>query len=198
MGHHAWWAVPTLRATLNSTFAIARRAGKLLIMSRSPITDADREEVAEFIERHWHSRLVVNRGRSYYPHEEPGFLARRDGQLVGVLTYHIHDDGAMELLTLNSTLEGAGIGFALMLDVIHKARQLGCPRIGLATTNDNLHAIGFYQRLGFHMTEIRRGAVDAARKIKPQIPMTGERGVPMHDEVIMELELKPFLDPESP
>ena len=172
-------------------------AGKLLFMSRSPITDADREEVAGFVERHWHSRLVVNRGQRYYPHQEPGFLARRDGQLVGLLTYHIHGDGAMELLTLNSTLEGAGIGFALMLDAIHKARQLGCPRMLLATTNDNLHAIGFYQRLGFHMTEIRRGAVDEARKIKPQIPMTGERSVPMHDEVIMELELKPFLDKES-
>lgn len=163
-------------------------------MSRGPITDTDRAEVTAFIERHWHSRIVVNQGRTYYPDQESGFVARREGQIVGLLTYHVHGDRTMELLTLNSTLEGAGIGFALMLDAIHTARHMGCPRIVLATTNDNLHAIGFYQRLGFAMTEIRRGAVDAARSIKPQIPALGERNVPMHDEVIMELELKPFID----
>ena len=44
------------------------------------------------------------------------------------------------------------------------------------------------------MTAINLGAVDAARKIKPAIPECGERGIPIHDEIVMELPVKPYLD----
>ncbi len=162
-------------------------------MARSEVRDSDRQELAEFIERHWHSKLVMSRGRAFYPHQEEGFVERRDGKIVGVLSYRV-DEGGMEILTLNSTLEGQGIGSSLMLDTIEKARQLGCRQIWLTTTNDLLRAIGFYQRLGFRMTAINLGAVDEARKTKPQIPMVGERGVPIHDEIVMELKLEPYLD----
>lgn len=155
--------------------------------------DSDREEVAKFIERHWHSKLVMSRGRSSYPHKERGFIERRRSVIVGLLTYRIDDDG-MELLTLNSTLEGHGIGSSLMLDAIERARKEKCERIWLATTNDNLRAIGFYQRLGFRMVELNLGVVDEARKVKPQIPEVGERGVPIHDEIVMELLIEPYLE----
>ncbi len=161
-------------------------------MARSPITDGDREEVAQFIERHWHSKRVMSRGREFYPHLGEGLIERRDGQIVGLLTFHIDADG-VELLTLNSVLEGQGIGSALMLDVISVAREKECDRIWLTTTNDNLRAIGFYQRLGFRMTAIHVGVVDEARKIKPEIPLVGERGVEIHDEVVMDLTIEPYL-----
>ena len=38
------------------------------------------------------------------------------------------------------------------------------------------------------------GVVDEARKIKPEIPETGERGIPIHDEIVMELTIRPYLD----
>jgi L-amino acid N-acyltransferase YncA len=100
----------------------------------------------------------------------------------------------MEVLTLNSTLEGAGIGSSLMLNAIEGARKYGCRKIWLTTTNDRLRIIDFYQRLGFRMTAINLGVVDEARKVKPQIPVVGERGVPIHDEVVMELAIEPYLD----
>ena len=162
-------------------------------MSRTEIQDADRGEVAEFIERHWGSKISMSHGMAFYPHKEHGFVERRDGVIVGLLTYHIDKQG-MEVLTLNSTLEGAGIGSSLMLNAIEAARQKSCRKIWLATTNDRLRVIDFYQRLGFRMTAINLGVVDEARKVKPQIPLVGERGVPVHDEVIMELAIEPYLD----
>ena len=135
----------------------------------------------------------MSHGKAFYPHQEQGFVERRDGAIVGLLTYHLDSDG-MEVLTLNSTLEGAGIGSSLMLNAIETARQRGCRKIWLATTNDRLRVIDFYQRLGFRMTVINLGVVDEARKIKPQIPIVGERGVPVHDEVVMELAIEPYLD----
>ena len=162
-------------------------------MARREVQDPDREEVAEFIEQHWYSRLVMSRGRSFYPHQEEGFIERRDGRIVGLLTYHIDEEG-MEILTLNSMLEGQGIGSSLMLNAIEKARALRCNRIWLTTTNDNLRAIGFYQRLGFRMVMVNVSAVDEARKVKPQIPEVGERGIPIHDEIVMDLTVEPYLE----
>lgn len=155
--------------------------------------DGDRLEVGEFIERHWGSRIVMSRGRAFHPEKEGGFLERRDGKIAGLLTYHIDDQG-MEILTLNSVLEGEGIGSSLMLNAIESARKNGCDRIWLTTTNDRLRIIDFYQRLGFRMTAINLGVVDEARKVKPQIPLVGERGVPIHDEIVMELPIEPYLD----
>ena len=165
-------------------------------MARSEITDADREEVALFVERHWCSRMVISGGRPFYPDQEQGFIERHDGEIVGLLTYRIDDDG-MGLLTLNSDLEGQGIGSSLILDAIEKARREQCKRIWLTSTNDNLRAIAFYQRLGFRMTAINVGAVDRARKLKPQIPETGERGIPIHDEIVVELKIEPYLGPDG-
>lgn len=162
-------------------------------MGRKEIEDADREEVAQFIEEHWHSRMIMSRGRSFYPHQERGFIERRDDKIVGLLTYRTDED-AMEMLTLNSTLEGKGIGSALILSAIEKARQEGLQRVWLTTTNDAMRAIGLYQRLGFRLTEVNVGAVDEARKAKPQIPEVGERGIPIHDEIVMEVKIKPYLD----
>ena len=163
------------------------------IVSRTEIQDADRKEIADFVERHWYSTVVVNRGRRFYPHEEQGFVERRDGEIVGLLTNHL-EGRLMEILTLNSTLARTGIGSSLMLSAIETARKRGCTRVVLATTNDNLRAIGFYQRLGFRMVAINVGAVDEARKMKPQIPKLGERDVPIRDEIIMELPIEPYLD----
>lgn len=134
----------------------------------------------------------MSRGQKFFPHKEKGFIERRDNEMVGLLTYHVEDKN-MEILTLNSVLEGQGIGSSLMLSAIETARRLGYTQIALTTTNDNLRAIGFYQRLGFRLTAVNLGVVDEARKAKPEIPKTGDRGIPIHDEIVMQLELKPYL-----
>jgi hypothetical protein len=57
------------------------------------------------------------------------------------------------------------------------------------TTNDNLDAIRFYQRRGMRLVAVHRGAVDEARRIKPSIPLIGEHGIPIHDELEFEIAL---------
>lgn len=157
------------------------------------MTDEDRPDVAAFIKRFWRSTRIMSHGESFYPHEEDALIERRNDQIIGLLTFRF-DGKEMELLTLNATLEGHGIGTTLILAAIDLAREQARERVWLTTTNDNLHAIGFYQRLGFRMSAIHVGAVDEARKVKPEIPLTGERGIPIHDEIVMELMIKPYLD----
>jgi hypothetical protein len=58
------------------------------------------------------------------------------------------------------------------------------------TTNDNLGALAFYQRLGFRLSALRPGAVDEARAtLKPEIPATGEEGLPLRDELELSFPL---------
>ncbi len=156
--------------------------------------DNDREQVAMFIEGHWFGRDVIAHGQRFFPHEEEGFIERRDNKIVGLLTFRVNGHG-MEILTVNSTLEGMGIGTSLMLSAIDEARKRGCDKVSLATTNDNIKGLRFYQRIGFRITKVNVGGIDTARKLKPNIPKKGDDEIAIHDEIIMELPLKPYLDP---
>jgi hypothetical protein len=66
-------------------------------------------------------------------------------------------------------------------------------RISLEIPHDRVYepyALRFYQRRGFVLSALRPGAVDQARKqLKPQISTVGEFGIPLRDEI--ELELRP-------
>jgi ADP-ribose pyrophosphatase YjhB (NUDIX family) len=54
-----------------------------------------------------------------------------------------------------------------------------------------LEALGFYERRGFRIVGVHRGAVDRARLLKSSIPVVAENGIELHDEVELELELAP-------
>ncbi len=65
----------------------------------------------------------------------------------------------------------------------------GCDSIEvwLITTDANLHALRFYQRRGLVLAALHRNAVEAARRIKPEIPLIGNDGIPIRDELELEL-----------
>jgi ribosomal protein S18 acetylase RimI-like enzyme len=69
------------------------------------------------------------------------------------------------------------------------AREHGCVRLWLVTTNDNLGALRFYQRRGFRLTALRPDALGAARRLKPEIPLVGDFGIPLRDELELEKPL---------
>jgi GNAT superfamily N-acetyltransferase len=73
--------------------------------------------------------------------------------------------------------------------VAESARAAGCRRLWLITTNDNLPALRFYQKRGFVLVRLHRGAVAGSRRLKPEIPLTGSEGIPIRDELELELEL---------
>ena len=87
-------------------------------------------------------------------------------------------------------MESCGIGSGLVEEIKSVAEKGGCHRIWLITTNDNVRAIRFWQRQGFSLVAVHRNAILESRKIKPDIPETGENGIPIRDEIEMELMLK--------
>ncbi|HEY7293618.1 MAG TPA: GNAT family N-acetyltransferase [Dehalococcoidia bacterium] len=153
-----------------------------------PIEADDRERIDALITRWWGAPVVVSRGQTHRPAELEGYLAEARGELAGLVTLYREGDEC-EVVTLNSEEPGSGLGAALMHAAIEHARARGCRRLWLITTNDNTHALRFYQRLGMRISAVRIGAVDEARRQKPEIPLTGHGGIPIHDEIELAAEL---------
>jgi GNAT superfamily N-acetyltransferase len=95
-----------------------------------------------------------------------------------------------EIISLDSLEEGKGIGSALLQEVESAAILNKCERVKLITTNDNLLALKFYQKRGFDLVKIHKNAVQRAREIKPSIPLIGNDGIPLKDEIELEKEFR--------
>jgi ribosomal protein S18 acetylase RimI-like enzyme len=153
-----------------------------------PLEVSDRNWVAAFLDDQWGSTKVVSRGYAYYAHLLPGFVAEMDGEHVGLVTYRVEGENC-EITTLDSMKPGMGIGTALIDTVKEAVIEMGCKRLWLITTNDNMHALRFYQKLGFELVAVHRNALQESRKLKPQIPLVGIDGIPLRDEIELELRL---------
>jgi ribosomal protein S18 acetylase RimI-like enzyme len=152
-----------------------------------PLGEADRGWTTRRLRDLW-GEGVVSRGRLLDATVLPGFVAERDGEPAGLLTYRI-DGGDCEVVTINAFPRGAGAGTALMEAVAAAARDAGCRRVWLITTNDNLRALRFYQRRGFRLAALHRDALARSRELKPSIPEVGLDRIPLRDELELELTL---------
>jgi ribosomal protein S18 acetylase RimI-like enzyme len=147
------------------------------------LTQNDLLRLQDFWTKQWgDSFIVVHREIVRYD-EVDGFVY---DDWSGVITFMIKGDEC-EITSLDSLREGKGIGTALINEVLQEAQEKKCRRIFLITTNDNLHALGFYQRRGFELVAVHRGAVNESRKIKPTIPLIGANGISLRDEIELEM-----------
>jgi DNA-3-methyladenine glycosylase I len=150
-----------------------------------PLTQADRSWVINFIDEHWGADLVIVHGKIFIPSTLPGFVAERGGSQVGLVTYLL-SGSECEIVTLDSLIENHGVGTALLEAVEAAAGENGASRLWLVTTNNNLEALGFYQRRGFRIAEIRKGAVAQAHTLNPNTPQMAESLMPIFDELELE------------
>jgi GNAT superfamily N-acetyltransferase len=146
------------------------------------VTESDQPTVEWLTTQLWGAPEVVVHDGVFYPAALPGFIAERAGRIAGLLTYDVRP-GALEIVTINAIDPHNGIGTMLIEAIRAEAKRRGCHEITLTTTNDNLGALRFYQRRGFRLASLRPGAVDRSRVRKPEIPHTGDYGIPLHDEI---------------
>jgi GNAT superfamily N-acetyltransferase len=151
----------------------------------------DQAAAQAFLARHGSLR-VARLGELVHPLDHPALVAETGGgQLLGMLTYVPGQDWQQcEILTLHTDEQWRGAGTALIEMAGQLARRQGCSRLWVITTNDNVDALRFYQRRGFCLVRVHRGAVDRSRTtLKPEIPPAGAYGIPLRDEI--ELERQP-------
>ena len=135
----------------------------------------------------WGSTRMASRGRLLEIPHLPGFVAERDREWLGYVAWR-SEDAELEVAVLASLVPRVDAGSALLARCVAQAQALGCGRVWLVTTNDNTDALRFYQSRGFRMVALHPGAVDAARRrLKPEIPERGAHGIPIRDELELEL-----------
>jgi GNAT superfamily N-acetyltransferase len=146
-------------------------------------TAADQDWIDALLKERWGSALIVVHGATFDAGTLPALVA---GEREGLATY---DPGRGELVTLDALALHRGVGTALVEALATLLRDAGHAALRVTTTNDNLDALRFYQRRGFAIVAVRRGAVDEARKLKPTIPILGDHGIPLRDELELERAL---------
>lgn len=152
------------------------------------LTAEDKPWVSRVLVQYWGSTVQITRGKSYQADELPGVVAVRDGAEVGLLTYSVDGD-EFEIVTHNAMAGHGGIGSCLLDAARNKARELGCKRLWLITTNDNTAALRFYQRRNFDLVALYRNAVAESRKLKQEIPNAGFDGIVIRHELELEYML---------
>jgi len=149
---------------------------------------SDHHWVERLLRQLWHSTRIVSRGRIHHADQLPGFIALREDKRLGLVTYYLTNNEC-EIVTLNSLVEGIGIGSALVAAVRNAALFSKCRRLWLVTTNDNMAALDFYQKRGFSLVAVHRNSLEQSRRLKPEIPIVGIDGIPLRDEIELELSL---------
>ncbi|HJQ13546.1 MAG TPA: GNAT family N-acetyltransferase [Anaerolineales bacterium] len=155
------------------------------------LTKKDLPRLRQFWIERWGGEEMISRGNIYRPEQLEGFVVEEQdrAEWIGLLTFFIKD-GECEVTSLDSLREKQGIGSKLIEQAIEEARARKCKRLFLITTNDNLNALGFYQKRGFEIVYVYRGAVNTSRRLKPGIPLVGYNNIPLRDEIELEIQLK--------
>jgi ribosomal protein S18 acetylase RimI-like enzyme len=150
----------------------------------------DRAAVDAIHEREWGGPYAVAHDTRFDLRSLPTLVAvdGADGPVFGALAWRVDADG-LEVVSIAAAVPGRGVGRALLSAAVALARKHAAHRVWLITTNDNLRALRFYQLSGMRIVAVDRSAVARARAIKPSIPTVGADGIPLHDELVLELRL---------
>ena len=152
---------------------------------------ASEAEVVSFLKEHWGSINIVSRRKVTNASQLPRVLAHdENGKLIGLATYNIDKSlKTCELVSIDAAAPGQGIGSRLLAGVETDAKEAGCTKVWLITTNDNLEAAACYTKNGYRLMAVHLNALDKSRLLKPQIPKIGHHGLPLQDEWDFEKKL---------
>ncbi|WP_188316318.1 GNAT family N-acetyltransferase [Solihabitans fulvus] len=153
-----------------------------------PAVASDAAFIRRTLEASWGATMVAVHGELIDAATQSVLIARdAEHRRVGLLTYRAEpSDVAWEIVSLDATTPGVGVGTALISALRSQARQSGVQRLWLVTTNDNTDALRFYQRRGFDLAALHRDAVTVARRLKPAIPQLSN-GIPLRHELVLDM-----------
>jgi ribosomal protein S18 acetylase RimI-like enzyme len=149
---------------------------------------ADRPGVMALFKRDFGRTRLMAFGEELHLDDVPAIVADVDGEIAGALAYR-ERGSALHIVALatDPTWQRSGVGGHLLAEAEIIARRDGRSHLVIATTNDNLPALYFYQRKGYVITGVEAGAVPAHFNQPPSI---GFGGIPIRDEVHLRKDLE--------
>ncbi|RZS90349.1 ribosomal-protein-alanine N-acetyltransferase [Motilibacter rhizosphaerae] len=90
-------------------------------------------------------------------------VAEREGRVVGYAGLSVTGDADVQTLAVAPDQQGAGLGGALLDDLLEEAARRRAPAVLLEVREDNAPAQRLYARAGFATISRRRGYYDGGR-----------------------------------
>ncbi len=148
----------------------------------------DIESLKALVTLFWGDPVQLMFDESFTVVEQPAFVAESANQIAGFLFYTPFRDDAVLIVAVGVLPEyqGKGIGKALIARVEVFAKDAGREQLLVVTTNDNLPALAFYQRLGFQLFEVVPDII--GEKLGGLQP--GVAKIPIRDELRLRKPLK--------
>jgi ribosomal protein S18 acetylase RimI-like enzyme len=148
---------------------------------------ADQEPAMGLFRRDFGHTNIVAYGQVADLDSAPLLVAAMKGEMAGALAYRLLAD-ALQIVALatDPMWQRTGVGGHLVAEAELVARSRHLPRMIVATTNDNLPALYFYQRRDYVIREVVPGA------ILPHVGGDGDAGfggIPIRDEIRLEKQL---------
>lgn len=161
---------------------------KTIFHREKPGQGIGEDEIVSFLKKHWGSPEIVSKGKKVDASKLPRIVVRNEkGKLLGLATYTVDKESlSCELVTIDAVFKRKGIGSGLLNAIEEVAREEGYHHVWLITTNDNPEAAAFYVKRGYRLIRINLDALEHSRKLKPQIPLIGNYGIPLRDEWVFE------------
>jgi ribosomal protein S18 acetylase RimI-like enzyme len=153
-----------------------------------PATEGDAAAMQALARHFWGETVVDCFDRQYDIGAGPAFVACEGDLVVGVAAYAVEtgwDAAVLVMLNVLPEQQGRGGGRALLEAVCGEARRQGLGRVWVATSNDDLPALGFYQQHGFRITKLIPGRI-AEHHGREEV---GFGGLPVRDEIRLEREV---------
>jgi ribosomal protein S18 acetylase RimI-like enzyme len=155
-----------------------------------PSTPDDEANILELWLHFWDDHEMDCFGKTYRATDLPALLACDGDRVVGLLSYAVERRWkAINIVALHvlPADQGQGEAAALVRVLEEQARRMGMGRLIVATSNDNVLALYFYQRLGFEISAIKVGQVAPD---DPEQRFIGVGRIPVRDEVQLEKRLQ--------
>lgn len=151
-------------------------------MEITRITDDNRKMLTQFIIDNWYGSIMIIKGERVDITTEDGYCIIDKNSVVAVVTYRLKNN-ICEITLLYTVKQRCGIGKKLVHEVTKTVRNKGGDTVMVVTTNDNIEAIAFYQKMGFDIVNIYRNSMDYVRKMRPTVPIMGENNIPLRHEI---------------
>jgi ribosomal protein S18 acetylase RimI-like enzyme len=150
-------------------------------------TAAEQDAALELFRRDFGRTSIASFGEVIPLSETSTIVAEMQGDVSGALAWRPREN-ALQIVALATEpmWQRSGVGGHLVAEAEVVARRTGATRVVLATTNDNLPALYFYQRRGYRITDVVR---DAWRDHAELTIGVGFASIPVLDELRLEKTL---------
>lgn len=115
-----------------------------------------RFKVDKFLDQQKSQDIYIKWCEDAFNRPDKYFLVyKKDERIEGYILFHIDEALMIELIAVRDGSQGSGIGGKMIKELICFCRQKDIREIRVGTQAHNREAVGFYQKHGFRLQEIR-------------------------------------------